>query len=111
MPANGQLELTIKRRPELKALSKYVYLRLRSERASLSERSLVWMIDADRALSSMKSADRDVMLARVLGFTVQEIARALHMNQQRAERCIKRGSEHMTQAFLKYQVIGEGVEL
>ncbi len=105
MRANAQLEISIRRRPELKALHKYVYLRVRSQSASLSEHSLVWMIDADRALSSLNQVDIDVMVGRVLGYSLPEIAVKLHMNQQRAERCIARGSKRMAKAFVDWQVI------
>lgn len=88
------------RRSVFRALNKYVAIRLRSERGALSERSLVWMIDADRALSTLNYCERDVVLARVYGFTIREIALMMHMNQQRAERHVARAYEKMAQAFI-----------
>jgi DNA-binding NarL/FixJ family response regulator len=90
----------LNRRAVSRALSKYVCIRLRSEKGALSERSLVWMIDADRALSTLEPQERDVLLAREYGFSIPEIALALHMNQQRAERHVARATRKMTQAFV-----------
>ena len=99
------------RRSVFRALNKYVAIRLRSERGALSERSLVWMIDANRALSTLDHQERDVVLARVYGFTIYEIARSLHMTEQRAERHIARAQKKMAKAFIARDCIRDRREL
>jgi FixJ family two-component response regulator len=95
----------LQRRAVYRALNKYVAIRLRSERGALSERSLVWMIDADRAISMLKPNERTVMLARIHGFTIPEIAMEMHMTQQRAERYIARAHRKMAEAFIAHDCI------
>jgi DNA-directed RNA polymerase specialized sigma24 family protein len=106
MTGTTEAEARIRRRHAIwTALKHYMSLRLRSRRASLSEENLVWLIDAEIALSALKLAERDILMARILGFSTPEIARATHMTTQRAERHVARALRKTELEFLARGVI------
>jgi len=89
----------------MRALAKYVRMRLRSESTSIGEHGLVWIIDADRALSALDPLDRNILLGRIYGFTMPEIAKLLHKGTSTMERRMPKAQKTLVTLFLERRVI------
>jgi DNA-directed RNA polymerase specialized sigma24 family protein len=92
-----------------KALAKYVRVRLASEFSSIGESAIVWLIDAERALSTLDELDREIIITRVLGFTVSETARITHRGKTAVERRSARAERQLADAFLANNIISKSL--
>lgn len=89
------------------AVGKYLHLRRRSYSSAMSEKNLVWMIDADRALASLSVLDRNILFARCHGFSAQLTAKLLHTSRSTIERGVHRAASNARAAFVSRKIITE----
>lgn len=109
-----------RRRMVGKAIGRYLLLKTRGKygqsfsivtakesprRGSTTEHNLVWLCDMDRALSQLDPLDRHILMGRLLGFTTNEIAKAIHKSTKAVECRIPRAEEQAARLFLRRDVL------
>jgi hypothetical protein len=92
-----------------RALAKYIRIRLASESRGIGENGLVWLIDVERALDKLCDLDREILVTRLLGYTVPETAKLIQRGNTTVERRSMRAERQLADAFLANNIISKSL--